>query len=750
MFGKWISKYNSLILLITFFLCGWAIFLFPTLKTDVDFKQFFPKGEPALANYEKFTKTMGSSENILVIAIENKASIFDSLFLKKIVLLQNGIDEFKEIKNSVSILSLKKYKSYGQGFIEKRSYIESYEPQKMRYDSIQIFRDFEVTQHFITKDAKSIKIILQLSDNLSLIQMDALVKKVDNLVNKLMLQDQHYFGRKYLESEYKKLVNEELKISLILSFTFVFFILFLIHRSIIGALLPLICMAVSLIMLYGYMALFNRSLTIMSNLFPTIVLIVGISDVIHISNKFAYESIKNDSVFAINKTVTEIGLTTFINSFTTAIGFLTLLTMSMETMQSFGVDAAVGLMICWVNSIILFPAILLKFNLAKSFRKPVMSHEWNTILTRVLEFTYLHSKKIILAFLIITLVSIYGIFKVNTNNYILSSLPKNNRLFNDFRFFDNNMGGGRTFELIINTKNNHSLHDKKVIQNIEKLENYLKHDIGVSEIISPVLMYKWINESTSRNSNWQLPTSQKDFDRLYLYSTARENDFPIAIIDSTNKTGRLIGRIKDIGRNKMEKKEELIKKWVTRNIDSSNVSFEFTGPDYMTDIGHQLRINNTLDSFMFEILIVSLIIGLIYRSLIMIIISFVSNIIPIIIIGGFLGYSGIEFRGATTIIFAIGYVIAVDDTLHFINRFQLEKRNGLTTQFALEKTYLHTGRAMIMTSLILLGGFIILLHSSFNDVFIHGLLMSLIIIVALVTEFLITPILITSFYKNKL
>ncbi len=114
-----------------------------------------------------------------------------------------------------------------------------------------------------------------------------------------------------------------------------------------------------------------------------------------------------------------------------------------------------------------------------------------------------------------------------------------------------------------------------------------------------------------------------------------------------------------------------------------------------------------------------------------------------------LGFSNIEFRGSTTIIFVIGYVIAVDDTLHFINRFQIEKRKGLTTEEALRKTYLYTGRAMVMTSLVLLGGFLILLYSSFNDIFIHGFLMSLIIIIALITELLLTPILITYFYRNQ-
>jgi len=350
MFGKWIYKYNALILLITFFICGWSIFLFPKLKTDVDFKQYFPKGEPALVNYESFAKKMGASDNLLVISITSKKPIFDSLFLIKIHQLQLHIDSIPDIRNSSSLLTLKKYKNHGLVFLEKRPYITLLSSKNYARDSLEIFKDFQLTQHYITKDSKTLKIILQISDNIPLGRMDSIIQKIDAKTSDLALKNVHILGRKFIESEYKKIINKELKTSLFLCFSFVFMILLILHRSLIGALLPLICMVISLIMLYGYIAILNRPLTIMSNLFPTIILIVGISDVIHISSKFAYESLQtSDSVFAINKTINEIGLTTFINSFTTALGFLTLLTMSMKTMQSFGVDAAVGPMICWVN-----------------------------------------------------------------------------------------------------------------------------------------------------------------------------------------------------------------------------------------------------------------------------------------------------------------------------------------------------------------------------------------------------------------
>lgn len=750
MFGKWIYKYNTFIILITFFICGWSIYLFPNLKTDVDFKQYFPKGEPALVNYESFAKKMGASDNLLVIAITNEKSVFDSIFLNRISQLQLFIDSIPEIRNSSSILTLKNYKNYGLGFLEKKAYLKPLPTKNYTRDSLTIFKDFQLTQHFITKDSKTIKIILKVPDVIPLSQMDTIVQKIDAKTSNLKLKNVHILGRKFIESEYKKLINKELKSSLLLCFALVFLILLILHRSLIGAIIPLFCMIISLIMLYGYMAILNRPLTIMSNLFPTIILIVGISDVIHISSKYAYESLQTiDPAIAINKTIKEIGLTTFITSFTTALGFLTLLTMSMKTMQSFGVDAAVGLMICWVNSILLLPALLIRFNLAKFFSKPMVSMQWNIFLNRILKFTYTYPKGILVSFMLLIIISVFGILTINTNNYILPSLPKNNRLYSDFQFFDKNLGGGRSFELIITTKNNHKLYEKNVIQNIEKLENYLQNVSSVSEIISPVLIYKWMNHVFYKNTNWQLPETQNDYNKFFLYSTANNSDFPIQLIDSTSTIGRLSGRLGDIGRRNVEYKQLKIMKWINQNIDTSIVNFEFTGFDYMTDIGHQLKIDNTIYSFLLEILMVSLIIGLIYKSFIMVSISFIANIIPIIIIGGFLGFSNIEFRGSTTIIFAIGYVIAVDDTLHFINRFQLERKKGLTTEEALRKTYLHTGRAMVMTSLILLGGFLILLHSSFNDIFIHGFLMSLIIIAALLTDLLITPILITYFLGKK-
>lgn len=748
MLGAFINKYKVAIIITTVIVCAISLYLMPTLKTEVNFKYFFPKGEPELRSYETFVQRMGSSDNTMVIAIEHKPNVFDSSFLVKADSFEKQLKSISGIRGVMSILSLQKYKELLPGTFQRRPYLQAFHPERYSKDSLILFQDSLVTQHFITKDGSVLKLIVRMQDSLSLKEINLLISHIDTAASRSGFTTIHFLGQKFMESEYKKIVSKELRSSILLSLLFVTLILALLHRSVSGVLIPLLCMVVSLIMLYGYLAIFNRPLTIMSNLFPTIVLIVGISDVIHISSKFAYESRQlQDSSLAISKTLKEIGLVTFINSATTAGGFLTLLTVSMQALQSFGIEAAVGLLIAWINSIALLPALLLQFNLSKSFSRPVESAKWNQVLTAALESTKKYPKTIIAVLSIILVTSLAGISLINTNNRVLTSLPLNNRLYKDYTYFDKNLDGGRTFEMMITSGKNNRLNEQHSITEIEKLEDHLLKTGVIKRIISPVTLYKWLNHVVDGSPEWQLPVSQDDYTRLSSYVASIENNIAVKILDSSSVMGRLYGRAEDIGRDKMGDFYNETYKWINANIDTSAIRFSLTGADYITDIGHKIRIENMTQSFLIEVLFVSLVIGLIYRSVLLLLISFIANMIPVVITGGIMGFMGFELRGTTTIVFAIGYVIAVDATLHFINRFILERKLRKNTDEALAHTYYYTGRAMAMTSLILLGGFLILLHSSFGDVFVHGVLMSLIILTSLLTELFFTPILIRSFYK---
>jgi predicted RND superfamily exporter protein len=113
-----------------------------------------------------------------------------------------------------------------------------------------------------------------------------------------------------------------------------------------------------------------------------------------------------------------------------------------------------------------------------------------------------------------------------------------------------------------------------------------------------------------------------------------------------------------------------------------------------------------------------------------------------------MGLLHINLKADTSVIFAIAFGIAVDDTIHFLSRLRMELSKGSSLPYAVKRTYLSTGKAIIITTLVLLSGFLTLLSSSFGGVFYIGLLISLCLFSALLMELTITPILILMFYKK--
>jgi hypothetical protein len=114
-----------------------------------------------------------------------------------------------------------------------------------------------------------------------------------------------------------------------------------------------------------------------------------------------------------------------------------------------------------------------------------------------------------------------------------------------------------------------------------------------------------------------------------------------------------------------------------------------------------------------------------------------------------MGFFGIELKTSTAIIFTISFGIAVDDTIHFLGKFKYELMKGRTKLYALKRSYLTTGKAMILTTLILCAGFLLLIFSSFLGTFYLGVLLCVTLFVALVADITLLPILLLLFYKRR-
>lgn len=115
-----------------------------------------------------------------------------------------------------------------------------------------------------------------------------------------------------------------------------------------------------------------------------------------------------------------------------------------------------------------------------------------------------------------------------------------------------------------------------------------------------------------------------------------------------------------------------------------------------------------------------------------------------------MGLFGVYLKLSTSIIFTIAFGIAVDDTIHFISKLRIELGKGKSLLRAVKNTFLSTGKAIIITTIILAGGFLTLILSSFGGTFYTGLLVSLTLLFALIADLFLLPVLIVLFFPKKL
>jgi hypothetical protein len=234
-----------------------------------------------------------------------------------------------------------------------------------------------------------------------------------------------------------------------------------------------------------------------------------------------------------------------------------------------------------------------------------------------------------------------------------------------------------------------------------------------------------------------------------ILKTAQDGSLLRTMVDSTETIVRISGTIPDLGNKKVTALNKELDKFLKGQTMNGKLKYQVTGAAHLVDKNLRYMSTSLVQGLAVSILIVALIMGLIYRSIPMMLISLVPNIFPLVFIGGAMGFLGVDLKISTAIIFTIAFGIAVDDTIHLLGKFKYELMKGKGVMYALRRSYFTTGKAMILTTLILCSGFLLLVFSSFLGTFYLGIMLCLALIVALIADLTILPVLILLFYRPK-
>ncbi len=611
--------------------------------------------------------------------------------------------------------------------------------QVLANDSIRIFTNPVYRNSFGT-DGKSLLIHINHFHFKDQPSSQVLLDQITNLTTHFGLENVRLVGKLVAQNEFVGLIKKDfgkfLFGSVILSLT----LLLLIFRNLKTSSIPFLISLFSLVWLFGLIGFLEMKINLLSSLLPPIIFFSSMSDAVHLLNAI-YKSKKSTFSERLAESVSIVWIPTFLTSFTTAIGFLSLLLINTEPIQILGVFAACGVLIAFI--------VTFTFGLFATSFIPINAERKVIQVPAFLLKSLLKNKfKFLAAGSVVIIILVPGISKLKVDAYLLDDLPSDSQVRQNFEYSDKYLEGSKPYEIRIDAKDDLEIWDKEVMDEIRKIEEYLINEYPIARVQSPSTLVKYLNQVNKGglNENYIYPDKVSDYKRaVHLVNRIKPEQLEY-IVTEDKSAGRIFGFLQEYGSHETTVRNEKMLAFLEENIDHSKIEYRITGTTFLIDKSHELLSKNLLKGLFIAILIIGTVLGIYFRSLKLLLISLIPNILPLLIVAGVLGWAGISLKMTTAIIFTIAFGIAVDDTIHMMsyylkNKFQDGKES-------LSATFFHAGSAMLITSIIMIAGFSLFLLSEFGATFYLGLFVSLSLLVALLIDLTILPILLLSFNKK--
>jgi len=714
------------------------------LKFAFDFEQFFPEGDEDLEFFRDFIAEFETDDNFLIVAVANKEGAFQEEYLKAFHKLTLQTRKLPYVLQSTSLTTFS-YPLKTPFAITSIPAIHIDKPEKYERDREKILADERFVYNLISPDAKALTILLKTKENIGLDESKELILALQEMVQSYDFDAHHLLGRAYFQKELVEMQKREVLVSGAVSSVLVMLVMFLIFRRFWGIAVALISIGIGMLLFFGLLAGFGRELSAISALYPVLMIIVGTSDVIHIMTKYIKEleegKTRKDAIIV---TIKEIGLATLLTSTTTAIGFGSLMTSKIYPIKDFGVNAAIGVMVAYITVLFLTTALLTFFDRDQLTSYGSNQKIWDKFMAWFYIYTRDYPRKIAIGGIAIFAISMVGISMIKTNYAIINNMPSGAKITEDFKFFEKNFTGFRPMEFAVFAEGDKKVTDYEVLSEVHKVEQHLKEYPSIRAVTSLTTVYKSINQMENGNSHkaYTFPKDERQFNKYKKLTSKLPNNRFNVLVNEDETKARISSRILDIGADTIKQMGVDIDRWISANTDSTKISFKRTGTGLIIDKNAAYVRRSLLLGLGGAILIVSFLMAFLFRDIKMVLVSLIPNLFPLVLAGALLGFIGIDLEAGVAIVFAVIFGIAVDDTIHFLSKYKISRRNGMDMEAAIEVSFMETGKAICLTSIILFFGFLVMLFSVHPPSVSIGLLISLTLFSALFSDLFLMPVLI--------
>ncbi len=688
-----------------------------TINSDI--LSSLPDDDPTAILYNKIGGQYGGNDVGMIILEAD--DIFKTETLQHIKQITDSLRFDTNVSVVTSITNIIDIKSSDWG-IEIGKLVDEYDlpDEQPALDSLKdyVFSKDMYKGAIVSEDATATIVMFTLFAEAD---MQSAANNIKQKVKAMNLPETIYFGGlPFMLNEISDLIISDMARLIPIVFIIITLILLMGFRSVRGMTLPLITAGIAVVWTLGIMAIFGYEITIISSMIPVILLAIGSAYIIHVLNSINLNTLK-DRKQALIKAMAYIIVPVVLASLTTAIGFISFIFGAYLTMiKNFGIFTSIGIIIALLLSIFFLPALISALSIYKKnvkapqkIKNNVLS---NNILLPLTNLLFKHPKRVLTVWAVLLIISIAGVFMLETTVNITEYFKKDNPTRISENIMQDKFGGS----LPVFVEFEGDIHDPEVLKMMIRTQNFMKEDPNITSSISVANLIEQMNDAMGEGE--VVPDERAKIEQLWFLLEGQ--DILEQLVSDNLDRGIIQSKFASIETNEIESFTKKMNHFSAEN-SSENCTINFTGiPPLYVKLNNSL-IKSQYSSLAIALAMVLLIVGSIMHSFKKGLYAIIPIFVSIIMLLGFMGFTGISIDIATVLVGSVAMGIGIDYSIHVISGFNTHLNDHGTVEKAIQETIMIKGKAVIINVVSVACGFLVLLFAHLLPLQYFGLLIAI-------------------------
>jgi predicted RND superfamily exporter protein len=684
---NWLWRFRFLLLLVGVGVTALALGQLATLGVSNSLDMWYPRNDPALLQYQSFQEKFGSDE-IVVVAITSEKS-FDS---------DQGIEQIVDLTDRLLYVD-------GVAAVTSLATV----PAPLR----------DARDRLLSEDGKTSALLVQMSASPELeARRHAIIVDIKEALLDYPLSAR-FAGYGVIYDSLNQASTEDSALLLLAAHLVMIVILALFFRRIGPVIVTLLAVGVATIWTMGLYSALGQQINMVSMALPTLVLVIGIADCVHMLRSVARQPKHNDRKIHVTKGMAAVMGPCLLTSLTTAVGFMALTFSDLPVVQNLGLFGAIGMLSAFIAS-----SIVVVASLTFSFAEPVISITvLDTAATRLCALGNQRPRFVVAVFVVFTTISALGLARIETDTFSIGYLADDHPTRLDSDFIEEKIGAYAPIDYIIHAD------DVLATDVLDSLQNW-QRATGEIELLD------W---------SWSI-LDALGVDRKVAPSTLAQGRIPAEVI-------RLRLLAPDVADSMIAGRTELRVTFAAPMMSARSVRAlsgeiearaQFPGNVSVQAVGYaslytkivERLVTSQIVGFSVALGLIMLSIAIATRSRIRTLLALPANLVPVAATLGLMGWTGIPLDVATATIATVILGLIVDDTVHILRP---ASQPGKDLTITIDDSVRRSGSSLLMTSLVLCGGFLVMGIAEVRSIAWFGLLTSFAMATAILTDLTLLP-----------